>query len=167
MYIFRWRQTLCNSLDCSSFASRIAFLCPLHKVEEWNVAPKEGVSCRHAWYLRGHKPGLAAVAKRTIPDPAAIRVMIPTALLSHSAAQYQHSTASVITHFCRQMFVTSSAAVFKLGYAYSLGTRMLPTSIKTRDRNRLIFELALILALTKIRPRIEVLACQNQAQSSY
>jgi hypothetical protein len=28
-------------------------------------------------------------------------------------------------------------------------------------------EPALILALTKIRPRIEVLACQKQAQSSH
>jgi hypothetical protein len=29
------------------------------------------------------------------------------------------------------------------------------------------FEPALILTLTKIRPRIEVLACQKQAQSSH
>jgi hypothetical protein len=34
-------------------------------------------------------------------------------------------------------------------------------------RSRLNLEPALILALTKIRPRIEVLACQKQAQSSH
>jgi hypothetical protein len=44
------------------------------------------------------------------------------------------------------------------------GTRELLTSIKTKHRNRLNFEPDLILALTKIRPRIEVLACQKQAQ---
>jgi hypothetical protein len=34
-------------------------------------------------------------------------------------------------------------------------------------RNRLSLEPALILALTNIRPRAEVLACQKQAQSSH
>jgi hypothetical protein len=34
-------------------------------------------------------------------------------------------------------------------------------------RNRLNLEPALILALTKILPRIEVLACQKPAQSSH
>jgi hypothetical protein len=38
------------------------------------------------------------------------------------------------------------------------------TSIKTKYRNRLNLQPALILALTKIRSRIEVLACQKQAQ---
>jgi hypothetical protein len=41
------------------------------------------------------------------------------------------------------------------------------TSIKTKHRNRMNLEPALILALTKIRPRSEVLACQKQAQSSH
>jgi hypothetical protein len=40
-------------------------------------------------------------------------------------------------------------------------------SLKTKHRNRLNLELALILALTKISPRIEVLACYKQAQSSH
>jgi hypothetical protein len=35
------------------------------------------------------------------------------------------------------------------------------TYIKTKHRNRLNLEPALILTLMKIRPRIEVLACQN------
>jgi hypothetical protein len=47
------------------------------------------------------------------------------------------------------------------------GTRKHVTSIKTKNRNRLNLEPVLILALTKIRPRIEVLACQKQAQSSH
>jgi hypothetical protein len=34
-------------------------------------------------------------------------------------------------------------------------------------RNHFNLEPALILALTKIRPRIEMLACQKQAQSSH
>jgi hypothetical protein len=41
------------------------------------------------------------------------------------------------------------------------------TSIKTKHRNRLNPESALIPALTKIRPRIEELACRKQAQSSH
>jgi hypothetical protein len=41
------------------------------------------------------------------------------------------------------------------------------TLIKTKHRNRLNPESALILALTKIRPRIEELACRKQAQSSH
>jgi hypothetical protein len=41
------------------------------------------------------------------------------------------------------------------------------TSIKMKHRNLLNLEQALILALTKIRPQIEVLACQKQAQSSH
>jgi hypothetical protein len=78
--------------------------------------------------------------------------------------------------------------VFNMGYAYPRGCASLVTlpfhafclphqyfseqsfsamtSIKTRNRNRLNLEPALILALTKIRPRIEVLACQKQAKSS-
>jgi hypothetical protein len=46
------------------------------------------------------------------------------------------------------------------------GTRRHLTSITTKHRNRLNIEPALILTLTKIRPRTEVLACQKQAQSS-
>jgi hypothetical protein len=41
------------------------------------------------------------------------------------------------------------------------------TSIKTKHRNRLNPESALILTLTKIRPQIEELACRKQAQSSH
>jgi hypothetical protein len=41
------------------------------------------------------------------------------------------------------------------------------TSIKTKHRNRLNPESALILALTKIRPRIEELGCRKQVQSSH
>jgi hypothetical protein len=41
------------------------------------------------------------------------------------------------------------------------------TSIETKLSNRLNLGPALILALTKIRPRIGVLACQKQAQSSH
>jgi hypothetical protein len=40
------------------------------------------------------------------------------------------------------------------------------TSIMTKHRNRFDFEPALFLTLTKISPRIEVLTCQKQAQSS-
>jgi hypothetical protein len=40
------------------------------------------------------------------------------------------------------------------------------TSIKTKHRNPLTLGPALILTLMKILPRIEVLACQKQAQSS-
>jgi hypothetical protein len=43
----------------------------------------------------------------------------------------------------------------------SCDTRRHLTSIRTKHRNRLNLEPALILALTKIRPRIEVLACQK------
>jgi hypothetical protein len=43
-------------------------------------------------------------------------------------------------------------------------TRTHLASIKTKQRNRLNLEPALVLALTKIRPRTEVLACQKQAQ---
>jgi hypothetical protein len=44
------------------------------------------------------------------------------------------------------------------------GMRKELTSIKTIHRNLLNLEPALILASRKIRPRIEVLACQKQAQ---
>jgi hypothetical protein len=47
------------------------------------------------------------------------------------------------------------------------GTRKHLTSIKTKHKNRLNLEPALILALTKIRPQIEMLARQKQAQSSH
>jgi hypothetical protein len=43
--------------------------------------------------------------------------------------------------------------------ASTLGKRKQLTSIKTKHRNRLNLEPALTLALTKIRPRIEVLTC--------
>jgi hypothetical protein len=43
-----------------------------------------------------------------------------------------------------------------------LSTRKRLTSIKTKHRNRLNFEPALMLALTKIRPRIEVRVCRNK-----
>jgi hypothetical protein len=51
----------------------------------------------------------------------------------------------------------------------SWGTRthLTLTSIKTKHRNRLNLEPALIFAPTKIRPRIEVLACRKLAQSSH
>jgi hypothetical protein len=45
------------------------------------------------------------------------------------------------------------------------GTLKLLTSIKTKHRNSLNLEPVLILALTKIHPRIEVLGYQKQAQS--
>jgi hypothetical protein len=41
------------------------------------------------------------------------------------------------------------------------------TTIETKHRNNLNLEPALILTPAKIRPRIEVLACQKQAQSSH
>jgi hypothetical protein len=41
------------------------------------------------------------------------------------------------------------------------------TSIKTKHRIRMNFKPALILSLTKIRPGIQLLACQKQAQSSH
>jgi hypothetical protein len=44
------------------------------------------------------------------------------------------------------------------------GTRNHLALVKTKHRNLLNLEPALILALTKIRPRIEGLACQKQAQ---
>jgi hypothetical protein len=53
------------------------------------------------------------------------------------------------------------------GTRTSRGTSRYLISIKTKHRNRLNLEPALILALTKIRTRTEVLACQKQAQSSH
>jgi hypothetical protein len=46
-------------------------------------------------------------------------------------------------------------------------TRKHLTLMKTKHRNRLNPEPALVLALTKIRPRIGVLAFQKQAQLSH
>jgi hypothetical protein len=43
-------------------------------------------------------------------------------------------------------------------------TRKQLISIKTKYRNHLNLEAALILAITKIRPLNEVVACQKQAQ---
>jgi hypothetical protein len=48
-----------------------------------------------------------------------------------------------------------------------LGSRKHLTLIKTKHRNRLNLEPALILAPMKICRRIEVPACQKQAQSSH
>jgi hypothetical protein len=48
-----------------------------------------------------------------------------------------------------------------LQWSLARGARNHLTSIGTKHRNRLNLEAALILALTKIRPRIEVLACQK------
>jgi hypothetical protein len=45
------------------------------------------------------------------------------------------------------------------------GTRKHLTSIKTKHMSSLNLEPALIFALTKIPSRIDVLACQKQAQS--
>jgi hypothetical protein len=47
------------------------------------------------------------------------------------------------------------------------GMRKRLTSTKTKHRNHLNLEPTLILALTMIRPRIEVLECQKQAQLSH
>jgi hypothetical protein len=47
------------------------------------------------------------------------------------------------------------------------GTRKHFTSIKTKHKNRLDLQPAMVLALRKIRPRIEVQTCQKQAQSSH
>jgi hypothetical protein len=47
------------------------------------------------------------------------------------------------------------------------GRRKYLTSIKTKHRNHVSLEPVLILALCKIRLRIDVLTCQKQAQSSY
>jgi hypothetical protein len=47
------------------------------------------------------------------------------------------------------------------------GKRKQLTSIKTTHRNRLNVEPALIFSLTKIRPQIELLACQKQAHWSH
>jgi hypothetical protein len=41
------------------------------------------------------------------------------------------------------------------------------TSMKTKHRNPLALEAVLVLAVAKIRPRIEALAYQKQAQSSH
>jgi hypothetical protein len=49
----------------------------------------------------------------------------------------------------------------------STGARIPPAVRENIERNRLNLEPALILALKKIRPRIEALACQKQAQSSH
>jgi hypothetical protein len=56
-----------------------------------------------------------------------------------------------------------TTVVINVGYA---GTRKHLTLIKIEHRNLLSLEPALIPSLTKIRLRIEVLACQKQAQSS-
>jgi hypothetical protein len=48
-------------------------------------------------------------------------------------------------------------------WSSACGTLQHLTSIKMKYRNLLNLEPALILALTKISPRIEVLACQKQA----
>jgi hypothetical protein len=47
------------------------------------------------------------------------------------------------------------------------GNRKRLTSTETKNRNRLNLELTPILALMNIRPRIEVLECQKQAQLSH
>jgi hypothetical protein len=47
------------------------------------------------------------------------------------------------------------------------GTRKHLTSIKMKHSNRLNLEPSLILALTEIRPRIGVMACQKQGHSSH
>jgi hypothetical protein len=56
-----------------------------------------------------------------------------------------------------------------MGWTYSLhtGVRASPGVRENILRNRLDIEPALILTLTKIRPRTEVMACQKQAQSSH
>jgi hypothetical protein len=57
-----------------------------------------------------------------------------------------------------------SSEVFNLGYAnHGISENTLHNQNGTQEP----LEPALILALTKIRPRIEVLACQKQAQSSH
>jgi hypothetical protein len=66
-------------------------------------------------------------------------------------------------------------SISKYQYLYQLpipigtpgGARKHLTSIKMKHRNRSNLEPALILTLKKIRPPIEVLACQKQAQSSH
>jgi hypothetical protein len=47
------------------------------------------------------------------------------------------------------------------------GMRKHLASIEMKHRNHLNLEPALVLILTKICPRTEVLACQKQAQSSH
>jgi hypothetical protein len=60
-----------------------------------------------------------------------------------------------------------SLAYTLIWWSSTRGTRRHFTSIKTKHRNRLNLEPALILALRNIRPRIELLPCQKQAQSSH
>jgi hypothetical protein len=47
------------------------------------------------------------------------------------------------------------------------GTRKYLISVKTKHRNRLNIEAALMLAFTRIRPLFEVLGCHKQAQLSH
>jgi hypothetical protein len=74
-------------------------------------------------------------------------------------------------HFVLGLF--SVTVVFNLEYAYRRGYADTSwkwkylTSRKTKHRNRLNLEAALILELTKIRPRTETLTCQKQAQSTH
>jgi hypothetical protein len=61
----------------------------------------------------------------------------------------------------------SIAVVFNLGYAKrSLGVRE-NIILQSKHRDRFNLEPALILALTKIRHRIELLACQKQVPLSH
>jgi hypothetical protein len=66
-----------------------------------------------------------------------------------------------LLHACA--FYTS--VVCNLGYTYPRGYAK--TSYINQNETQEPFEPALILALVKIRPRFEVLACQKQAQSSH
>jgi hypothetical protein len=64
--------------------------------------------------------------------------------------------------FCKQecyIALYSTAVVFNLGHANK--------SCINQNEIQKPLEPALILGLKKIRPRIEVLACQKQAQSSH
>jgi hypothetical protein len=101
-------------------------------------------------------------------------VLYEAELPASRPTRFEPGTQSPLS-FNRKKIGFYGTVIFKLGYAYprwyaktSQGVREnILTSIKTKDRNRLNLEPALILEFTKIRPRIEVLARQKQAQSSH
>jgi hypothetical protein len=81
----------------------------------------------------------------------------------HSGYKFKYT--SLILMFYDSGIQPGSKRTSKLSEDILGGMRKHLTSIKTKHRNRLNPEPSLILAFTKIRPRIEVLACQEEAHS--
>jgi hypothetical protein len=78
------------------------------------------------------------------------------------------SSEVLTTHFNKRFYYYTikqkPSCDYLQQWSSTWSTRRHLTSIKTKHRNRFNLEPALILTFTKIRPRIEVLVCQKQAQ---